>query len=131
MYTSLVRKYKHDIVFLYETLVEERWDEVRNCFGADWNIAGILIVGLSGGLVAIWKPSSRDVDVSTVGRQIILYSCVEDGFQWVGCGIYTSTIDVERTVWKTFEKARYLNVPLLAVGDFNVILRIKEVKDLS
>ena len=60
----------------------------------------------------------KDYESRCYRRQVIICLVIEeDGFEWVGCGIYVSNDYVERKiVWNTLDMLLELKSPLMAIG---------------
>ena len=83
------------------------------------------------GMVVLWKKDSGVKNVTGIDKQLLASDIVaHNGFAWTACAVYASNNDNRRrVVSEPFRKVIYLDLPLLANGDSNVLLAEEDKKD--
>ena len=92
------------------------------------NAVGVSSVGLSGGLVLLWK-NGITVDLKSYSKyHVDVWVLEEDGRMWRFTGFYGEPARARRREsWRLMHFLRnQANLPWLCVGDFNEILHVEE-----
>ena len=116
------------LLFLSETKMRsQRADELRWRLGFQ-NAFGVSSVGLSGGLVLLWK-NNVTVDLKSYSKfHIDVWVTMENGRQWRFTGFYGEPVRARRKEsWRLLRFLRnQTDLPWLCVGDFNEVLHEDE-----
>lgn len=127
--SSLMREHKIDVVVLLETRLDDKsMHSVPHMFRRGWFSKCIPSVGLSGGIIALWRKSLSQVDFVASSSQLIS-GVISEGndVPWIVGGVYAKcSAHGRRDLWKASEDLLQLDCPVLLAGDFNCITSAEE-----
>ncbi|XP_020700336.1 uncharacterized protein LOC110112450 [Dendrobium catenatum] len=122
---SLIRNNEVVFVGLVETMVEDvNRSEVDRLIGNEWDFIHFPAVGLSGGLLALWRRDVTRFELITVMDQVLIGSLVFPNAQkWIVAVVYAcKDYHGRRTLWDTIGANINAEFPVIVGGDFNCCL---------
>ncbi|XP_020680604.1 uncharacterized protein LOC110098201 [Dendrobium catenatum] len=128
---EMVKDYKVFFVGLLETKVSNfSKSEIENLIGKDWNFFQVPAIGLSGGIIVLWKYKLASFTCLSSSNQVIIgdLEIMEKG-RWRVATVYRGKDTIHRRlIWEKLKEFRSNNIPLLLRGDFNCVLAKEEKK---
>ncbi|XP_020672717.1 uncharacterized protein LOC110092487 [Dendrobium catenatum] len=117
----------HGVLFigLLETKINSQDNSYLLKFlGTNWNSFVVPFVGLSGGIMVIWRNDLVDFSVIEASSQMILGKLEAHGKgSWIVASVYGSTDANERKrLWIDIERHCSTDLPMVVGGDFNCVL---------
>lgn len=125
---DLMRSYKPDFICLLETkLSSHRIHSFCVKFNRSWAWAAIPSLGLSGGILVLWKKAIGLVTPVASSRLALHLVITSDNISWILTSIYNSqALSHQKRLWRTLSRFSALSLPWLLNGDFNAILNQNE-----
>lgn len=118
-FKNLFRQYGPDICYIVETrLFEDAISHVQRLMEPQWSLYMIATIGLSGGIIILWKRGIGNIDFVHYNRQVAFgVISPSDSPSWVMGVVYVGTCDrKQRQIWDQLEVVVSLGLSYCLLG---------------